>query len=200
MKPRLKAQLRFLEETDALKAVSRRTRPIGASRRENSAEHSWQAALAAMLLAEHADEDLDLCRVLQMLLIHDLPEVDVGDVFHYEKESAADLHARELAATRRLLSVLPEEQQRDYLQLWQEFESRQTPEARFAAAVDRFVAFLVNRGNHGGTWVEYQLAATQVLEKNAHIVDASQAIWEAVEEIVKQAVAAGQLSGDDQDG
>ena len=196
MNDRLRQQLSFIVETDALKKVERRTRPLGQQRRENSAEHSWQVALTAMLLAEHANEDIDLLRVLRMLLIHDTPEVDVGDVFHYEKDSQAGLHARERAAVERLTALLPPDQAQEYLSLWLEFEAGETPDARFAAAVDRFMAFMMNSGNDGGTWVEHQLAAAQVLDKNAHIVEGSNAIWEAVEEIVSTAVDQGHLKGD----
>ena len=187
-------QLRFVAETDALKGVERRTRPIGQERRENSAEHSWQVALTAMLLAEHANEPIDLSRVLQMLLIHDIPEVDVGDVFHYDKDSVGDLHARERAAVRRLCALLPARQGEEVLALWDEFEARETPEAKFAAAVDRFMAFIMNSHNAGGTWVEHALSAQKVLERNSHIATGSSAIWDAVEEIVATAEAAGQLT------
>ncbi|MBT8143343.1 MAG: HD domain-containing protein [Gammaproteobacteria bacterium] len=194
MNDRLRRQLEFIEQTDALKSVERRTAPIGLPRRENSAEHSWQVTLTAMLLAEHANEPVDVLRVIKMLLIHDLPEIDVGDVFHYDKDGIDDLHERELAATKRLLSYLPADQAAELLSLWQEFESRETADARFAAAVDRFMAFLMNRNNGGGTWAEYQLAAAQVLDKNAHIVAGADSLWQAVTEIVETAVKSGHLT------
>lgn len=189
----LQRQLAFIEATDALKGVSRRTRPIGLSRRENSAEHSWQAALTAMVLAEHSNETIDLLRVISMLLIHDVPEVDVGDVFHYDKEATVGLAEKEKAAAQRLFGLLPPAQSAHYLALWEEFEARQTPEARFAAAVDRFMAFIMNSRNDGGTWVEYRLATQQVLEKNRHIVDGAAPIWDAVNEIVDKAGCEGHL-------
>ncbi len=193
MQSDLVQQLRFIAETDALKGVERRTRPIGQSRRENSAEHSWQVALTALLLAEHANEPVDLLRVLRMLLVHDVPEVDVGDVFHYDKAGTDGLHERETAAARRLFGLLPDTQRDELLALWLEFEARETPEARYAAAIDRFMAFIMNSHNGGGTWIEYALSAGQVLENNAHIADGARPIWEAVEEIVARAESDGLL-------
>lgn len=190
----IKQQLQFLIETDALKGVERRTSPIGQTRRENSAEHSWQVALAALLFADHASQEIDLLRVLKMLLIHDIPEVDVGDVFHYDKDSTDGLHARERAATERLCALLPASQRAALLGLWDEFEARETPAARYAAAVDRFMAFVMNANNDGGTWVEHALSARQVLDKNAHVREGSVALWEALEEIVAAAEAAGHLA------
>lgn len=193
MNPDLAKQLAFIAETDALKRVERRTSPIGLERRENSAEHSWQAALTAMALAEHANEAIDLLRVLQMLLIHDVPEVDVGDTFHYDKQATAGLHERERAAAERLFSILPAAQGAALLALWDEFEARATPEARYAAAVDRFMAFIMNSHNGGGTWVEHALTARQVLDANAHVIEGSRNLWEALEEIVAAAEDRGQL-------
>lgn len=194
MKKTLAQQLRFIVETDALKNVERRTRPIGARRRENSAEHSWQVALTAMLLAEHANQPVNIARVIEMLLVHDIPEVDVGDVFHYDKHDIVDLHARERAAVQRLCALLPRAQGDRVLAAWDEFEARETPESRFAAAVDRFMAFIMNSRNAGGTWAEYAVTARDVLAHNAHIADGSLAIWEAVEEIVAAAQADGRLA------
>ncbi len=191
---RIDQQRRFIVETDELKNVSRRTRPIGQERRENSAEHSWQVALSALVFSEYANEEIDLLRVIKMLLIHDIPEVDVGDVFHYDKDSTADLASREAAAAERLFGLLPADQGEDFLALWHEFEKRQTPEARYAAAVDRLMAFLVNSGNAGGTWREYRLAASKVLEKNSHAADGAKPLWILIERIVGEARKDGHLT------
>src|SRR5210317_1821334 len=121
----IQQQLNFILETDKLKSVERRTRPIGQSRRENSAEHSWQVALTAMLLVEHANQEVDLLRVIKMLLIHDVVEVDVGDVQHSLKDSIPDLHEKELKAAERLFGMLPQEQRDESMALWNEFEARQ---------------------------------------------------------------------------
>ncbi|MBA4293419.1 phosphohydrolase [bacterium] len=187
-------QISFLTAADALKTVERQTSPIGLTRKENSAEHSWQVILAATVLAPHSAEPIDLLRVIKMLSIHDLPEIECGDVFHYAKDQDPDLPARELDATKRILSHLPIDQAQEFLALWQEFEARETPEAKFAHAVDRLMAFIMNQNNQGGTWVEHQLTAAQVLDKNSHVAEGSSAIFELIQQIVANAARKGWLS------
>ncbi|HQH28064.1 MAG TPA: HD domain-containing protein [Oligoflexia bacterium] len=191
----LVAQLRFITETDKLKGVERRTKPIGLARRENSAEHSWQAAICAMILAEHADAEVNLLRVLKMLLIHDVVEVDTGDVFHYEKKEHQDLAAREAAAAKRIFELLPDTQAQELLSLWQEFETRHTPDARFAAAVDRLMAYILNRANNGGTWTEYQLTEREVRTRNREMREGSSTLWGWCESVIDEAVQLGHLAG-----
>lgn len=187
-------QISFLTAADALKTVERQTSPVGLSRKENSAEHSWQVILAATILAPHSAEPIDLLRVIKMLAIHDLPEIECGDVFHYAKDQDPDLPARELAATKRILSHLPIDQAQEFLALWQEFEARETPEAKFAHSVDRLMAFIMNQNNQGGTWVEHNLTAAQVLDKNSHVAEGSPAIFELIQQIVANAAHQGWLS------
>ncbi len=186
-------QLQFVAEVDKLKQVLRRTSPIGAERRENSAEHSWQVVLCALLFHEHANEPVDLLRVVQMLAIHDTVEVDVGDTFHYDKHNHADLSERENAAAERIFAILPREQGEVYLALWREFEARITPEARFAAAIDRAIAFLMNIKNKGGTWHSHNLTAEQILERNSHIAAGSETLWRWVTETVKRGLELGYI-------
>jgi putative hydrolase of HD superfamily len=193
MSSRIFKQVEFVAETDKLKGVLRRASPIGLSRRENSAEHSWHAVLAAMLLHEHADEEVNLLRVLQMLAIHDVVEVDVGDVFHYEKAHRTDLAELEDRAAQRIFGILPEDQAQGCLALWREFEARQTPDARFAAAVDRFMAIVVNYHNQGGTWLEYNLAAEQILKGCSGIRRGSETLWDFVEGLVEQGLSKGYI-------
>lgn len=188
---RLAQQLQFLVEVDKLKGVLRRTSPIGAERRENSAEHSWQVVLSALLLHEHANEDVDLLRVLSMLTVHDIVEVDAGDTFHYEKGARDNLAELERRAAERLFGLLPPEQGEAFCALWEEFEAGSTPEAKFAKAVDRFSAFIMNYHNEGGTWVSHNVAADQILSLNRHIADGSRPIWERVEAIVADALSRG---------
>ena len=189
----LDQQLSFLTETDKLKSVERKTSPIGLSRKENSAEHSWQAILAAIILADHSAQKIDLLKVVKMLAIHDLPEIDCGDVFHYEKNIDTDLPARELAATKRILSLLPINQAQELLSIWQEFEAQETPESKFAHSVDRLMAFIMNRGNCGGTWIEYALSQDQVLDKNSHVADGSPNLYHLIERITAEAMDLGYL-------
>jgi len=188
---RLAQQLQFIVEVDKLKGVLRRTSPIGAERRENSAEHSWQVVLSALLLHEHANENVDLLRVLSMLTIHDIVEVDAGDIFHYEKSSHTGMAEREQRAAARLFGLLPAHQGDSLRALWEEFEAGITPEARFAKAVDRFSAFIMNYHNNGGTWVSHGVTADQILSLNSHIADGSKPIWERVEAIVAEALSRG---------
>lgn len=175
---RLAQQFEFIVETDKLKGVLRRTRPIGLDRMENSAEHSWQIILMALTLAEHSNAEVDLLRVVKMLAIHDCVEIDVGDTFHYAKSADADLYDKELAAARRVFGMLPEDQANEFLSLWEEFEAKETPEAKFATAVDRVVAFLMNRGNDFGTWTDHSITPDLIRERNSHVADGSVGVWE----------------------
>lgn len=190
---RLQEQLRFIVEVDRLKHVLRRTSPIGAERRENSAEHSWQVVLMAILLHEHANEPIDLLRVVRMLAIHDVVEVDVGDTFHYDKSRREDLAELEARAAERLFGMLPVDQATELAALWREFEAKESPEAQFAAAVDRFVAFVMNSNNDGGTWVTHGVSASQILSLNGHIGSGSAALWGAAQQLVSQALESGRI-------
>lgn len=186
-------QLQFIVEADRLKGVLRRTSPIGAERRENSAEHSWQVVLMAVLLHEHANEPINLLTVVKMLTIHDVVEVDAGDTFHYDKSSRDNLADLESQAAERLFGMLPADQATELSSLWREFEAKETPEARFAAAIDRFIPFLINSHNDGGTWVKHGVTANQILELNGHIGAGSLSIWKAAQQIVSRALEAGQI-------
>ncbi|MCG6956824.1 MAG: HD domain-containing protein, partial [Gemmatimonadetes bacterium] len=166
---RLDRQLRFIAEVDKLKSIERMTSLIGGARLENSAEHSWHLATMAPLLAEYAPEGLDIARVMTMLLVHDVVEIDAGDTFAYDEVGAADQHDRESRAADRLFGLLPEDQAREVRGCWDEFEARETPEARFAVALDRFQGLLMNRGNGGGTWKIHDITRDQVLERMAPI-------------------------------
>lgn len=187
----LKAQFAFIAEVDKLKSVLRKTSPIGMERRENSAEHSWQVILCAVTFQEHANEPVDILKVVKMLMIHDVVEVDVGDVFHYDKGATEGLYERELAAAKRIFGLLNDELRDEYLALWKEFEARETPEARYAASVDRLIAFLMNINNQGGTWKEFNVAPEDVLDKNAHIKIGSKTLWEMANTFVKDAKERG---------
>jgi len=190
---RLQDQLRFIVEVDRLKHVLRRTSPIGAARRENSAEHSWQVVLMAVLLHEHANESIDLLKVVRMLAIHDVVEVDVGDTFHYDNSGRDDLAELEARAAERLFGMLPADQATELASLWREFEAKESPEAKFASAVDRFVAFIMNSHNDGGTWVKHGVTASQILALNSHIGSGSAPLWDAAQRIVSDALESGRI-------
>lgn len=189
----LDQQIAFLTETDKLKSVERKTSPIGLDRKENSAEHSWQVILAAMILAEHAKEPINLLRVIQMLAIHDIVEIDTGDVFHYAKQDVIDLETQEQAAANRIYGLLAAHQAQELETLRQEFEARETPESKFANSVDRLMAFIMNSNNEGGTWKEFNLTREQVLDKNSHVAEGAPALFSYIESITTKAVNQGFL-------
>lgn len=190
---RLARQLEFLLEIDRLKEIQRRSYLASGVRRENSAEHSWHVALFALLLAEHANEPVDTARVVRLLLIHDIVEIDAGDTFLYDAAGAEDKHQREAAAAQRLYSLLPDDQAAELLALWREFEARQTPEARFAAAIDRLQPLLLNLSVTGRTWREHDICYEQVIEANRHMANGSDALWAYARTLLDQAREAGIL-------
>ncbi|MGD9863383.1 MAG: HD family hydrolase [Pseudodonghicola sp.] len=159
---RLDAQIAFLKETDKLKSVLRATRLIGGARRENSAEHSWHIMLHALVLADQAGPGVSIDRVLKMLLLHDIVEIDAGDAPIHGAVDHAAMAAKEAAAAERIFGLLPADQGRDFLILWQEFEAAETPDAQFAKAIDRFQSPVINLENGGGTWDEYNVTMAQM--------------------------------------
>jgi putative hydrolase of HD superfamily len=191
--PRLRAQLGFILEADRLKGVLRRSVLTDGSRRENDAEHSWHLALMAVVLAEYAPPGLDLARVLQMLVVHDLVEIDAGDSFVYDEAAQATKAEREAAAAERIFGLLPAGQGGRLAMLWEEFEARQTPEARFAAAMDRLEPLLLNFQTAGATWRPNGIRREQVVARNRVIADGSPTLWAFVERLIDEAVARGYL-------
>jgi putative hydrolases of HD superfamily len=173
---RLNAQLRFILEVDKLKRVLRQNLLVDGSRRENSAEHSWHLALSARTFAEHAPEGTDIDRVTEMLLIHDIVEIDAGDTFLFDQVNTETQDERERAAADRLFPLLPEDQAARARALWDEFEERATPEARFARAVDRLAPMLANWHNEGGAWVRFGVTRAQVMEKVKLVSEGSEAL------------------------
>ncbi|MBV8680456.1 MAG: HD domain-containing protein [Aquitalea sp.] len=159
----MQKQIDFILEVDKLKSVLRKTKPVGLDRYENSAEHSWQAALLALSMAEHAPEALDIDKVIRMMLIHDLGEIDTGDEIVYAATDNAAREAEELAAIRRICGLLPGQQAAELVALWQEFEARVSPEARFARAMDRLMPILLNLNRQGQSWRENGISKQQVL-------------------------------------
>lgn len=190
---RLARQLEFVLEVDRLKAVLRRTTLADGSRQENSAEHSWHLALMAVLLSEHAEVEVDLARTVEMLLVHDIVEVDAGDTFCYDAEGNLDKEERERRAAERLFKLLPEDQEARLRALWDEFELRESPEARFAAALDRLQPMMLNYLNEGHSWRRHDVREHQVLERNRPMVDGSERLWSFAERFLADAVEAGIL-------
>jgi putative hydrolase of HD superfamily len=192
------SQLRFIAELDKLKSVERMISLIGGARRENSAEHSWHLAVMAPLLAEYAPTNLDLGRVMMMLLVHDVVEIDAGDTFAFDAAGAADQHERERRAAVRLFGLLPADQRDALRGCWDEFEARDTAEARFAVAIDRFQGLLMNRGNGGGTWKLHAITREQVLQRMAPIRDGAPGLWPVVLNVLDEVgLARDPVSGSD---
>lgn len=192
---RLRYQIAFILEVDKLKEIFRQTHLLNSRRPENDAEHTWHLCLMVIVLAEHADAlSLDILRVLKMLLIHDLVEIDAGDTFAYDAAGMVDQHARECLAADRVFGLLPADQTVEFRALWDEFEARATPEARFAAACDRLHPMLLNAHTEGAAWQRHGITADRVLARNAHIAAGSTTLWDFAQTLVRDAVAAGHLT------
>lgn len=193
---RLHRQLAFLLEADRLKQVLRQTSIVGNHRRENTAEHSWHLALFAMVLAEWADEPVDLGRVLVLCLVHDLVEIDAGDTFAYDREGAATKAIRETLAADRIFGLLPSDQAQMFHGLWNEYEAMDTAESRFANAVDRLQPVMLNHeAGAEGPWTRHGITRGQVVERNETIERGSQALWNEALLRIDDAAQRGHLPG-----
>lgn len=192
---RLERQIGFLIEIDKLKNVFRRSYLMDNDRRENSAEHSWHVVLLATVLAEYANKEIDLLRVLKMLAIHDIVEIDAGDTFCYDEEGLRDKEEREEKAAHRLFGLLPEDQESELQRLWQEYEAGLTPESRFANAMDRLMPLLHNYHTEGRAWQEGGVDSGQVLARNAPIETGAAELWAFAREMIQDAVTRGYLAG-----
>lgn len=191
---RLEAQIGFVLEVEKLKQVFRQTLLPGDRRRENDAEHSWHLSLMAVLLVEYAAADVDLLKVLKMLLIHDVVEIDAGDTFVYDVAANEDKAQREQRAADRLFGLLPTDQASAYRALWDEFEQRQSAEAHYAAALDRLQPLLLNFYSDGAAWHRHGIKKAQVIAYNEHIGEGAPALWEFARKLIDSAVAKGFLA------
>jgi putative hydrolase of HD superfamily len=191
---RLTQQIRFIAEADKLKTILRQTYLSNGERQENDAEHSWHLTLLTMVVAEHSNvPNLDVLRVLKMLIIHDLVEIDAGDTFAYDTARMAGQHEREAIAADRIFGMLPADQCAEFRALWDEFEARATPEAKFAAAVDRFQPMMLNCLTKGAAWNNHGVKKAQVLARNGHIAAGSTTLWAYASQMIDDAVVKGHL-------
>ncbi len=190
----LAGRMRFLFEIDRLKLVVRRNLLSDGSRNENSAEHSWHLAMVAMALAPHAKEPVDIERVIRILLVHDIVEVDAGDVDIYDVEGRKAKEAEEIAAADRIFALLPEPEATELRALWDEYEARETPEAKFAYACDRLQPLMLNLATGGSTWHARGVTSTQVKGINSALADGLDGIWPIAERLIDEAVADGSLN------
>lgn len=182
----------FVLELDRLKAVERKVRPTGLARQENSAEHSWHIAMMGLALARFAERPVDVARVTAMLLVHDVGEIDAGDRMVFARDGWTEQKAAELASVRRIFGLLPEAAAAEMLELWEEFEAAETPEARYAHAVDRAMPVLLNLANDGGSWREHGIGYERVVERIRPEVQAGcPALWEYLDERLETARKAG---------
>ena len=194
----LTQQLDFILELDRLKAVYRQALvKVDNNRFENSAEHSWHIALTAQVLHQYAEEEVDISRVVSMLLIHDIVEIDAGDTFAFAEQSLLDQQEdKEIAAANRIFGLLPAKQFQSMKQLWSEFEEAQTADARFAKAIDRILPLLQNVKNEGGSWARHQVKKSQVVQRNQYLQGLAPQLWTYATEQIDFAVSQGWLIDD----
>lgn len=190
---RLAQQIAFIIEIDRAKRVLRRTVLMDKSRRENDAEHSWHLAVMAIILSEYAVEKVDLLRTIKMLLIHDIVEIDAGDTFTYDEAAHEGKAEREKAAAERIFGLLPEDQAAEMHTLWEEFEAKETPEARFATALDRLQPLIHNYQTDGATWQEHGVTQDAVLARNRHMETGAPTLWDFARAMIENAVGRGIL-------
>ena len=193
---RLEKQIQFIVEADKVKNIFRQTYLADGRRKENDAEHSWHLALMAVLLKEHMNEDADVARVMIMVLIHDLVEIDAGDTYAYDEKGAQTKREREVKAAERIFGILPEDQGRYFRELWEEFEAYETPEAKFAHLLDNIQPILLNDASGGKSWVEHGVHKSQPMKRNERIPGTSDIIWEKMQEIFEKHVENGNLKAD----
>lgn len=186
-------QVSFIKEIDKLKYIQRKTKLFGSDRHENDAEHSWHLAMMTIVLAEHSDRPIDVLKILKMVLIHDIVEIDAGDTFLYDTQKSHTNTNEELIAAKRIFGLLPTEQAEEFIAVWQEFEEGITDEAKFAKSMDRFEPLLQNTSNNGGTWAEYNVPYQTVYDKKKAIKEGSATIWDYAENLINESVVKGIL-------
>lgn len=193
MDNRLKKQLNFALEIDKEKNIFRQTHLSGHGRNENDAEHAWHMAVMAYLLREYSNEEIDITKVMLMCLIHDIVEIEAGDTYAYDEESKKTQKAREDAAKEKLYSMLPEDQKQELMGLFDEFEACETPEAKFARAMDNLQPLILNDSNDGGDWKNHQVSAEQVYQRQGRTRLGSEKLYEVTDQIIQKHVERGNL-------
>lgn len=186
-------QIEFIKEIDKIKYIQRKTKLFNSNRNENDAEHSWHLAMMALVLAEHSNEPVDILKVIKMLLIHDIVEIDAGDTFIYDTQKDHSNTDEERLAANRIFGLLPGKQARELIAIWEEFEAGETKEAKFARSMDRLEPLLQNSSNNGGTWNEPGVNYDKVYAKKSVIRHGSATIWEYAETLINKGVEDGIL-------
>ncbi|MES2520690.1 MAG: HD domain-containing protein [Bacteroidota bacterium] len=190
---RLSKQINFIKEIDKIKYIQRKTKLFNSDRHENDAEHSWHLAMMTLVLAEHSSTPIDVLKVLKMVLIHDIVEIDTGDVFLHDTTKNHSNTEEETIAAKRIFGILPTEQADEFISIWEEFEAGQTNEAKFAKSMDRFEPLLQNASNQGGTWTEFNVSYERVFDTAKSIKKGSETIWNYTESLLNESVEQGIL-------
>lgn len=193
---RFQQQIKFIVEIDKVKEIFRQTYLSHGKRKENDAEHSWHLALMACLLKEYANEEVDLARVIPMVLMHDLVEIDAGDTYAFDTDGAATQHEREAKAADRIFGLLPEDQKLWARELWEEFEAYESADAKFAHMLDNFQPMLLNDASDGKSWTEHQVKKSWIYKRNARTGQGSEKVWEYMQSIVQKHIEAGHVIDD----
>lgn len=191
---RLLKDIEFIVELDKMKSILRQTSLINEDRREDDAQHSWHISIMAMILGEYSNEKIDVCKVIKMLLTHDLVEIFAGDTFCYDKVGNEDKKERENQAADKIFGMLDEDKGRELRALWDEFEEGQTPESLFAASMDRLQPMLNNYHNNGGTWRKFNVAKEDIYKRIAPVKKSSDELWNFVENMIEDAANRGLIS------
>lgn len=186
-------QISFIKEIDKVKYIQRKTKLFNSDRPENDAEHSWHLAMMTIVLAAHSDKPIDVLKVLKMVLIHDIVEIDAGDTFIYDSEKNHTNTDEELMAAQRIFGLLPTEQAEEFIAIWEEFEAGLTDEAKFAKSMDRLEPLLQNTSNNGGTWAEFNVPYQKVYDKKKAIKEGSSVLWNYADNLLNESVAKGIL-------
>ena len=190
---RLQKQIAFIKEIDKVKSIFRQTYLADGTRKENDAEHSWHIALMAVLLKEYVSEDVDVAKVMTMVLIHDLVEIDAGDTYAYDSEGAKSKREREVKAADRIFGILPADQGMYFRELWEEFEAYETPDAKYAHLLDNFQPLLLNDASGGRSWNEHGVHKSQIYKRNEKVQETSEEIWNTIQEVVESHIAKGNI-------
>ncbi len=187
MKNKLEECFEFILELEKLKVIKRKIKPVGLDRYENSAEHSWHISMVAIVLRGFSNEDIDISHVVKMLLVHDIGEIDAGDIIFFDEEAKAAAKSDELDSVKRIFGLLPDDIEREFFDLWDEFENGDSAEAKFARAVDRVLPIIQNVNNNGQSWKENGITKEQILEKTSYIGDGSAILWESISAKIENA-------------
>ncbi len=194
MDDRLKKQMDFALEIDKEKNIFRQTHLSEHGRNENDAEHAWHMAIMAYLLKEYSNQEIDISKVMIMCLIHDIVEIDAGDTYAYDAEGLATQKQREDAAKERIFSILPEDQKKEFIEIFDEFEACQTPESKFAHSMDNLQPLMLNNSNDGADWLEHKVNSKQVYGRQSKTREGSEKLFELTDQIIKDNISKGRIT------